>query len=151
MSSNSDTAAATFESGFNCAQAVLATFGPYFGLDRALALRVAQGFGGGMGGQMGETCGAVTGAMMAIGLRHGRVRADDAATRDRSYALAQELVRRFRQRNAGCLTCRELIGCDLGTSEGQAKAKQMDFHQKVCPKFIRDAAELLEELLVNPV
>ncbi len=65
-----------FLSGFNCAQAVFSTFSGQLGLEPELALRIAGSFGGGMG-HIGETCGAVTGAFMLIGLKHGKVRADD--------------------------------------------------------------------------
>ncbi len=51
----------------NCAQTVLSTYCENFGLERILALRLAQGFGGGMG-HAGKTCGAVTGAYMVLGL-----------------------------------------------------------------------------------
>lgn len=51
----------------NCAQAILSTYCEAFGLERNLALRLAQGFGGGMA-HMGKTCGAVTGAYMVLGL-----------------------------------------------------------------------------------
>ena len=98
MSSNSDNAVATFESGFNCAQAVLATFGPQLGLDRILALRVAQGFGGGMGGEMGETCGAVTAAFMVLGLLAAKTGLGEDAGKKENYRLVNEFARRFRER-----------------------------------------------------
>lgn len=66
-----DQAAALFEEGFACSQAVLATFCERFGLDRHIGLKLAEGFSGGIGRQ-GLTCGAVTGALMVIGLRYGR-------------------------------------------------------------------------------
>ena len=56
--SNPDQAVATFASGLNCAQAVLATYAPGLGLERDTALKVASAFGAGM--NRAETCGAVT-------------------------------------------------------------------------------------------
>ena len=76
-----DRAGSGFEEGFNCSQAVFSAWAEELGLDRETALRVATAFGGGMG-HRGDTCGAVTGAFMAIGLKHGRLRADDEETRD---------------------------------------------------------------------
>ena len=55
------------EHRINCAQTVITTFCEELGLDRAIALQVANGFGGGMG-RTGRTCGAVTGAYMVLGL-----------------------------------------------------------------------------------
>lgn len=70
-----------FDEGFSCSQSVFSAFAPELGLDREMALRVATAFGGGMG-HRGDTCGAVTGAFLAIGLKHGRVKAEDREIRD---------------------------------------------------------------------
>jgi C_GCAxxG_C_C family probable redox protein len=134
-------AVSLFEEGFSCSQAILSTFGPQLGLDRETALKVATAFGGGMG-HMGETCGAVTGAFMVIGLKHGRIRAEDEETRDKAYELVAEFVDKFRSRN-GSIVCRELLGCDINTPEGLALARE----KNVCPGFVRDAAEIIEEIL----
>ncbi len=56
---NVERAALCFKEGFSCAQTVFSTYGPQFGLDREMALKVAGAFGGGMA-HMGRTCGAVT-------------------------------------------------------------------------------------------
>jgi C_GCAxxG_C_C family probable redox protein len=94
----------------------------------------------------GGTCGAVTGALMVIGLLHGKTRKEDDGSRERTYAIAQELMERFRARN-GKLLCRELLGADVSTPEGLAAVRERDLFRTVCPKFVRDAGELLEELL----
>ena len=138
-----------FKKGFSCSQAVCAAFAPQFDLDAETALKISGPFGGGCGRQ-GELCGAVVGAMMILGLKHGRVKAEDAATRDACYAAVQTLWREFAARNGGKIDCRDLLGCELGTPEGAAKAKAMEFHTAVCPKFIRDAGEILETLLSAP-
>jgi C_GCAxxG_C_C family probable redox protein len=75
-----ENAVSMFEEGFVCSQALLATYGAHFGLDREIALKAAAAFGGGMA-RMGETCGAVTGAFMLIGLKHGNVKPDDMEER----------------------------------------------------------------------
>src|SRR5512139_1686636 len=111
---------AYFREGFSCSQALLAAFGPALRLDRELALRLADPFGGGMG-RMGETCGAVTGAFMVIGLKHGRTRADDKAAKANTHRLVQEFVGRFKSRNA-TIVCRDLLGCDISTPEGLKQA-----------------------------
>jgi C_GCAxxG_C_C family probable redox protein len=143
--SKPDDAAGVFADGFNCAQAVLAAFAPELGLERELALRVAGAFGGGMG-RMGEVCGAVTGALMAIGLRHGKYRAEGNAARDKTYALVQEFARQFRERH-GALRCRELLGYDLSTPEGRQAARDSGLHDTLCPQLVRGAAEIVEGLL----
>jgi C_GCAxxG_C_C family probable redox protein len=94
----------------------------------------------------GETCGAITGGLMVIGLRRAKVRPDDDDSRELAYALAQEFMDVFRERN-GSLICRELLGVDVGTPEGMAKVRADNLFQTVCPRFVRSASEILEALL----
>jgi C_GCAxxG_C_C family probable redox protein len=138
-------AVSLFSEGFNCAQAVLAAFGPDLGLERELALKLAGAFGGGMG-RMGETCGAVTGGLMALGLKFGPTRAGDEAAKERAYGLACRFFKEFEARN-GSVLCRELLGCDLSAPEGRERAKEAGLHSSRCPGFVRAAAEILERLL----
>ena len=139
-------ALACFKEGFSCSQAVLSTYGPELGLDRERALRVSGAFGGGMG-RMGETCGAVTGALMAIGLKYGKTRAEDNQTRDKAYSLVREFVDRFKSRN-GSIVCRELLGCDVTTLEGRRLAEERKLVATLCPKFVQDACEITEQILM---
>ncbi len=120
-------------------------YGERSGLDRETARRVAGAFGAGMA-RTGETCGSVTGALMVIGLLYGKTRNDDDDSRERCYALAQEFMDAFRERN-GSLLCRELLGVDVSTPEGIASVREKDLFRRVCPKFVKDAAEILEEML----
>ena len=115
------------------------------GLDEQTAFRVACGFGGGCA-RLGLTCGAVTGAYMAIGLKYGKIRADDNEAKDKTYALVQEFSERFVTRNKS-LNCTELLGCDLGTAEGREKAKEQNLATTICEKLIRDAVGILEQVL----
>ncbi len=141
-----DLAIACFDEGFSCSQAVFSVFAPQLGLDRVTALKVAGPFGRGMG-RMGETCGAVTGALMAIGLKYGQTVGEDKAAKEKSYELARQFAERFNARNRGCLTCRELLGADISTPEGLQKLREKQAFTTMCPKFVRDAAEIVEELL----
>jgi len=138
-------AVSCFEEGFACSQALLSTYSPQFGLDRETALKVAGAFGGGMG-RMGEICGAVTGALMVIGLKHGITIADDEQSQEKTYSLVNEFVNRFKSRT-GSIVCRELLGCDISTAEGMDTAKEKGLFSSICPKYVRDAAETLEQIL----
>ncbi len=139
-----ETAQALFKEGFSCSQAVLAAFAADSGLGRELALKISQPFGGGIA-RLADWCGAVTGALMVIGLRHGRTRAEDVAARDTTYALVQEFVRRFKARR-DALRCRDLLGCDIGTPAGAQEAADRGLHDNFCPGLIADAVEILEDL-----
>jgi C_GCAxxG_C_C family probable redox protein len=114
-------------------------------MDEETALRVACGFGGGCA-RLGLTCGAATGAWMVIGLKYGKVKADDNAAKEETYARVQEFTRRFVARNRSS-NCTELLGCDLGTPEGREQVKTQNLATTVCEKAVRDAAEILEEVL----
>ncbi|HDQ72013.1 MAG TPA: C_GCAxxG_C_C family protein [Chloroflexi bacterium] len=140
-----DRAVSYFDEGFSCAQAVLATFAPQFGLTTEQAMRVAGSFGSGMAGR-GQTCGAVTGAMMVIGLQEGKTRGDDDAARDQCYAVVDAFVTRFEGRH-GSIVCRELLGCDISTPEGMAHARENNLFDERCTTFVRDAADILTTLL----
>jgi C_GCAxxG_C_C family probable redox protein len=138
-------AADYFARGFNCSQSVLAAYAEQFGLTEELALKVAGGFGGGMG-RMGETCGAVTGAIMVIGLKFASTTPGDIQGKENTYAVVREFVHRFKGRNVTVL-CRELLDCDISTPEGMKRAQQEKLIKQCCPKFIRDAAEILDQLI----
>jgi C_GCAxxG_C_C family probable redox protein len=139
-------AVSCFEDGFSCSQAVLSAYAGRFGLDREMALKVSGAFGGGMG-HLGETCGAVTGAFMLIGLKYGKTRVGDEQRRDKAHSLVREFAREFKSRN-GSIMCRELLGCDISTSEGMKLAEENELFITRCPRFVRDAAEIIEQILL---
>jgi C_GCAxxG_C_C family probable redox protein len=143
--SKPDCAISFFRRGFSCSQAVAAAFAADFGLDKDAALRISQAFGGGIA-RRADWCGALTGAFLVIGLKHGRTKAEDAAARDKTYALVQEFIARFTASH-GQIKCRDLLGCDIVTPEGQKQADERKLHQTKCEEYVRDAAALLEELL----
>jgi C_GCAxxG_C_C family probable redox protein len=140
-----ESAVGCFQSGGNCAQAILSTYGQPYGLDESTALKLSAGFGGGMG-RLGEVCGAVTGAFMVLGLHVGAASAGDAQGKERTYALVAEFARRFEARR-GCLHCRQLLGCDLNTPEGLQAAKDRKLFTTLCPCLVAEAATILEEML----
>ncbi|NHJ21128.1 MAG: C_GCAxxG_C_C family protein [Candidatus Lokiarchaeota archaeon] len=134
-----------FEKDFNCAQSIFGTFAPYYGLDQDIALKIATGFGGGMG-RSGRTCGAVTGAYMVIGLKHGLGLSNDSDAKDKTYQIVNEFSYRFLKKN-GSMICKEIIGCDINTPEGLEFFRQNDLLDKKCRLCVKNAAEILEELL----
>jgi C_GCAxxG_C_C family probable redox protein len=140
-----DRAASGLRDGFNCAQSVFSTLAPGLGLDEGTAARIASAFGGGMA-RRGDACGAVTGAFMVLGLMYGSSRPQDKDKKENSYELAREFVRRFSDRN-GTTICRDLLGCDIGTHEGYEQAKQRGLFDTVCVKLVKDAVEILEDML----
>lgn len=139
-------AVSCFGQGFMCSQALLSAYAEQFGVDRETALKVSAAFGGGMG-RMGEICGAVTGAFMVIGLKYGRIEIRDTVSHEKTTGLVQAFSERFKSLN-GSIICRELLGCDLGTEEGQKIFVDKKLRDTLCIKFVRDAATIVRDLLV---
>ena len=96
--------------------------------------------------RMGETCGVVTGALMVIGLKYGMTQAKDEGARDKTYKRAQEFASKFKARHDS-IVCRELLGYDLSKPEGRKAAHDKGLFTTLCPQLVRDAVEILEQLL----
>lgn len=128
----------------NCAQSVLLAFSDELNLDKVTAQKIAAGFGGGMG--EGETCGAVTGAYMVIGLQ---INADNRPSQEFKKETKAK-VKRFNTiftEKHGSLKCKYLLGADLTTTKGLEKAKEEDLFNKICPRFVESACQILENEL----
>lgn len=135
-----------FANNFNCSQAVLTAFAPDFGLDEKLALMLGTSFGG--GARNGEMCGAVSGALLVLGLKYGHYDAADNEQKSRAYAIAVEYTKRYKEAN-GSIVCRDLLGYDLTKPEEMACIKEQGLFGSVCPKAIKSAVEILENILAE--
>lgn len=107
----------------NCAQAILHTYADIAGIDEELAMNIANSFGAGMGNMEG-TCGALIGA--------GLVNKDKAT----SMKQMRQIMTKFQERN-GATQCKLLKG--IGTK----------VVLRECPDCVADAAEFLEEQLIQ--
>lgn len=97
---------------------------------------------------MGETCGVVTGSMMALGLKHGKTKPTDDDAKEKTYNLVLEFVDKFKIRH-NSIICRELLNCDMSTPEGLQEFKDRHLIETHCARFVKDAAEILEEILAS--
>jgi C_GCAxxG_C_C family probable redox protein len=139
-----DDAVACFSGGFNCSQAIFSTYSGEFGLDQKTALKIAGGLGAGMG-RLQETCGAVSGAYLLIGLKHGQFLKEDKQAKEKTYALIRKFTELFKERNK-TTSCFELLGVDLINGDKQTASGRT---KMICPKAVRDAAEIIEQLLFS--
>ena len=137
----SEKAVEFFGKGFNCAQAVAAAFADEAGTDEKTALKAMSGFGAGIG-RTDQVCGAVSGAIMILGMKHAK----GIESKELIYAKVKELTEKFKAKY-GTVSCTGLLGCNMSTPEGLAEAKKKEAHTKLCPKFVQDAVEILEEIL----
>ncbi len=140
---NVERALELFSRQCNCAQAVLAAYGPGEGLEESQCLRLAAPLGGGIG-RTGETCGVVSAAVLVLGLRYGAEAATDPKAKAALYERVRDLLGRFKARHGSTL-CRELLGCDISTPEGWREIQDRKLHQTLCPGLVRSAGEILDE------
>ena len=131
-----------FVEGFSCSQAILMTYCEQYGFDKQKAKVIARAFGGGMG-RTCQTCGAVTGSYMVLGLKFEQENEKDA--KNKTYELVKIFDRKFKEKH-GSVNCKQLLGCDLGTSEGQDYYKQNHLNEN-CKMYVSDAATILNEIL----
>jgi len=141
----SDEAYQSFMSRFTCSAAVFSAFSEDLGLDPAMAKRIACGFGAGIS-KTGNICGAVSGAIMVIGLRYGKAEAADEAATEKTRALVRQFIREFTAKN-GSVSCTRLLGYNLGDPDDYEAARASGVFTSTCPALVRDAADILEEIL----
>jgi len=112
------------------------------GLQSDLIPRIATGLCGGIS-RTNNICGAVSGAVLAINLFYGRMTPD--ASTEENYARVQEMIEAFEHRFGTC-DCRELIGCDLSTRQGQASFKKQNLIAR-CRKLTAAATEMVMKII----
>jgi C_GCAxxG_C_C family probable redox protein len=138
-------AEARFREGYSCSQSVFSALAEPWNIDPAVSLRIAAGFGGGVA-RSARTCGCVTGAIMAIGLaQRGITAAENRSEKEKTYDASRQFMCAFEERN-GSTICSDLLGCNIGTPEGLAEARQKGLFQSRCTRLVRDAVEIVESM-----
>jgi hypothetical protein len=83
--------------------------------------------------------------MMGLSLAFGRNSVGQPV--QSSYRATQELVGKFGQ-EFGARNCNDLLGCDLGTPEGQAMFHDNKLHER-CARYTARAAEIAASLIAD--
>lgn len=143
----SDDAYRCFMSRFTCSAAVFSAFSEELNLDPDTAKKVACGFGAGISAT-GNICGAVSGGVMVIGLKYGKTEAADEAATQKTRALVRKFIHEFTEKN-GSVNCTNLLGYDLSDPQAYAVARESGLFLTKCPALVRDAADILEDILKN--
>lgn len=133
-----------FASGFYCAESVVLALAKAQGIENDLLPRAATAFCSGMA-RTGGTCGALTGAIMGISLGLGRSKAGEPV--QAAYTATQRLIGEFEQA-FGARDCHVLLGCDLGTAEGQATFRDKRLGER-CANYTGKAAEIAARILAE--
>lgn len=139
------TAEEFFTSGLYCAESVVSALARAHGIESELLPKMATAFCAGMS-RTGGTCGALTGAIMGIGLMLGRSSPDESV--QPAYAATQKLIREFEQ-EFGSRECSVLLGCDLGTLEGQTTFRETGLRKR-CTGFTGRATEIAARIISEP-
>ena len=150
MESRVAEAVALFESGYNCAQSVFATYADLFGMDKEAALRLSSPMGAGIG-RMREVCGTVSGMSLLLGLKEGNADATDEAAKKRVYEVTRRMADRFKEEN-GSIICRELLGI-VGREQSAAPSKRTQeyYMARPCSRLVASAAQIVETVLLTTV
>jgi C_GCAxxG_C_C family probable redox protein len=114
------------------------------GIQSDLIPKIATGFCSGVA-RTGGQCGALSGAIMALGLFSGR--SEPGSSIEIHYARVQALAEQFEHRY-GSISCQELTGCHLGTTEGQASFRETNQIEK-CLNYVETVTQMVFDL-VNP-
>ena len=122
-------AAELHAAGANCAQAVALAFFDLVEdqISEQGLYKIMEGFGLGMGGMEG-TCGALSGIIAIAGLQNSSGDRRNN-TKQRTYQLSREIVKRFQEKNQA-VRCKDLKGVETGTV------------LRSCPGCIDDAVEI---------
>jgi len=137
-------AADFFLSGLYCAESALLAVAEARGTRSELIPNIATGFCSGMARTCG-TCGALTGAILGIGLALGRSEAGESV--EPSYKAVRRLIAEFEE-EFGARDCHLLLGCDLGTPEGQAVFREKGLRDR-CAEFTGKAAEIAVRVIAE--
>lgn len=143
MSDRAPLAIERFSSGFNCSQAVLSVFAKDLALSEETAFSIASGFG--CGARNSQLCGAVTGTIMILGLKYYDTKQEPAKAKQPVYEKVIQFTDKFKAKNSS-IVCKELLGFDVNTPEGDKKFKDEDLHNKICCGLVDDAVQILEKM-----
>ena len=126
-----------FRQGLFCAESVLQAVAESQNLKNDLIPRIATGLCSGVA-RTGGLCGAASGAILAINMLCGRD--NTTSTVEGNYTVVRDFVKRF-EAEFGSTNCHQLVGCHLGTPDGQAFFKENNLWDK-CLVFTREAGRL---------
>lgn len=132
------------EGKFNCAEGTLLALSRGGYIESGCIPAAATPFGGGIG-RKGDLCGILTGGLIAIGLRCGRVEADDQETKEKAYRMGAQYYEFFEQSNEH-VKCLDLTGCDFSKREERKRFTDEGINRR-CAECLRRAVEYLAEKL----
>lgn len=136
-----------FESGYNCCQAVFATYADLYGMDKETALKLASPMGAGIG-RMREVCGAVSAMALLYGLKDGNSDPKDSKGKEETYAAVRKMADQFEAEN-GSIICRDLLKLNVKREESAKPDERTKeyYMTRPCSRLVACAASILEDNL----
>ena len=128
-------AAALFNEGYNCAQAVVLAFSDLFEEDEQTLATAVSGFGGGFS-RMREVCGAVSGMTYVLSRLFGYSDPKDMDAKLHTYDIVRSACQKF-EAQFGSIVCREMLK-DVGIVDGDRTGRP-------CSRAVAFAAKLVED------
>ena len=140
-----------FQSGYNCAQAVVMAYNDIMELTTDGAARIAAPFGGGMG-RMREVCGTVSGMALVAGALRPSIDPKNMTERMENYALVQSFADAFRKEN-GDIVCRRLLGLEPRQKQAETampSERTAEYYRKrPCVEYVATAARIIGEYIAQ--
>ena len=141
-----ETAVLKFQSGSNCAQAVLSTYLPTFEIPETIAHKMGTGLGGGIGRKQ-YVCGALNAGAIVLSAHLGNETNDDVDRKELATELVRQFTNRFEEKFKSS-QCREIIGIDISTAEGRAMASEANVFREICDPCVKEVCQQLEQVLI---
>ena len=140
-----------FESGYNCAQAVVMAFDDVMDESPERLAQFVAPFGGGMG-RMREVCGTVSGMSFVAGALSPSSDPKNMEERKNNYALVQHFAEQFRAEN-GDIVCRRLLGLEPMAERAETpmpSQRTAEYYKKrPCVEYVATAARIVAEHILN--
>ncbi|MCR5484036.1 MAG: C-GCAxxG-C-C family protein [Clostridiales bacterium] len=134
-----------FLKGYNCAQAVAASFADVLGMPEDVLLKSSCAFGGGFARQR-YVCGALSGAGMVLGLLYTDPSPDGKKS---NYQLVRGFSDSFKD-EFGSIICSELLSGASHDDPPTPSERTNEFYKKrSCLDCVKFAARLLDEKIAE--
>jgi len=133
-----------FDKGFYCAESVLKVIADQQGISSELIPMIATGLCSGMA-RTCSMCGALSGGIIALSMVYGRKSSGESV--EMNYKFVQKLISDFKK-EFGSTNCQKLLGCDIGTEEGQEtfNSKKLDLK---CREYTGKATEFVSKIIIE--
>lgn len=133
------------KNGYHCSQAIVGAFANELGYNLKDCFKISTCFGGGM--REGGTCGCITASFMVLGMAFGFYDPQDKELELYGNKKAEEFLALFKERMAGDITCKAILGQDISKPEGLAVIRKEGLMLKLCPRAMRVCIAIVEEMI----